>query len=48
MKAYTTEEISDKVFDGSTGEWASIIPSVPEYTMTELIEKMGHKFKIKE
>ena len=37
-----------EVFDIETGQWAEIIPEVPEYTMTEAIEKMGHKFKIKE
>ena len=34
-----------EIFRG--GKWAEIIEEVPEYTMDEAIEKMGHEFKIK-
>jgi hypothetical protein len=30
------------------GKWAEITRETPEYTMTELIEKVGEEFKIKE
>ena len=40
------ENGSRELFNNTNGQWAEIIPEVPEYTMTEAIEKMGHKFKL--
>lgn len=45
---YGTQSNANKVFDGQTGEWAKIIPSIPEYTMEEAIKIVGHQFKIKQ
>jgi hypothetical protein len=36
---------SEEIF--MNGKWAKIIEEIPEYTMEELTEKLGHTFKIK-
>ena len=45
---YGTQSSANKVFDGQTGEWAKIIPSIPKYTIEEAINLIGHECTIEQ